>query len=145
MLWLLLRLLEEVTVEGFSLITCYWPSLSLSSWCHQNLASPSSGNTWEANDENPRKQSIPLKLKVKQSFCIVRRLTDIHGCADDCQGRDVAKMIFKNLFVRSLSQVPSWCKLLRRQKIEWAQPQTLYCSSVMTMFNTGDSARGISL
>lgn len=63
--------------------------------------------------ETPRKQSIPLKLKVKQSFCIVTRLADIDVCADDCRGKDTAEMIFNNLFVRSLGQVPSQCKLLR--------------------------------
>lgn len=42
----------------------------------------------------------------KQSFCIVTRLAD-DVCADDCPGKDTAEMIFNNLFVRSLGQIPS--------------------------------------
>lgn len=34
-------------------------------------------------------------------------LGDICGCTDDLGGTDTAGMIFNNLFVRSLGQVPS--------------------------------------
>lgn len=57
--------------------------------------------------ETHRKQSIPLKLTVKQSFYIVTRLAGIHVCADDCGGRGAVEMIFNNLFAGSLGQVPS--------------------------------------
>lgn len=47
--------------------------------------------------ETPRKQSILLKLKLKQSFCIVTRLADIDVCADEHRGKDTVGMIFSNL------------------------------------------------
>lgn len=47
--------------------------------------------------ETSRKQSILVKLKLKQSFCIVTRLADIHACADEHCGKDTMEMIFSNL------------------------------------------------
>lgn len=68
----------------------------------------SQGKTWETKGKKiNRKQSIPLKLEVKQSLCVLPSFADTHVCTDDPRGTDTAEMIANNLFVGSLGQVPS--------------------------------------
>lgn len=47
--------------------------------------------------ETPRKKNILVKLKLKQLFCIVTRLADIHACVDEHCGKDTVEMIFSNV------------------------------------------------
>lgn len=68
----------------------------------------SQGKTWETKGKKiNRKQSIPLKLEVKQSLCVLPSFADTRVCTDDPCGTDTAEMIVNNLCVGSLGQVPS--------------------------------------
>lgn len=78
----------------------------LSSRPHLKLASPSPVKVRPGKQKREKKE-MRYSFKVKQWLRMLTALGDICGCTDDLGGTDTAGMIFNNIFVRSLGQVPS--------------------------------------